>query len=508
MIPFFSALGDALAPTDSIFNKDGVLVAPLVCQEKAKLNYLNPITLAETVERECKLVRISKPYEVVKGVKGATAKEGTMTKFCLTERMSRKALESFALRSKLKEIRTVETVRLPVIVDLTLSLLPIGYDPGTKVWTQNTVPYSTEMELHDAVAWLRHYFGQFEFADNGRSLSVIIALAVSEYAKYLLPEGALRCAFVTQANALGAGKTIALKMALGSVHGPVPSTAWPKNPEELRKKIAGAFASGERIIVFDNVKVMLDSDVLEGVITSPVWQDRILGLTIQFSWRHESQICISGNNMQIGREMMRRIIICNLIQRAERPEERTVKCPFSESSLAAARPHFLAALYALTRNWLNAGRPPGPTIRGGFEEWCRVIGGIVTAAGFSDPMAVAPYSDADSDLNDFRELILAMASGRCSESNTPASTPRSGVSPAKIREFVATEELFQERLGNAVSSQAAGSVLGKILATWVGRNCAGYYLRHDQKVGARRKYWAEKIPNANQPLSSGEPTID
>jgi hypothetical protein len=208
--------------------------------------------------------------------------------------------------------------------------------------------------------------------------------------------------------------------------------------------------------------------------------------------------------MQIGREMMRRIIICDLIQRAERPEERTVKRPFSESSLAEARPQFLSALYALTDNWLQVGRPSGPTIRGGFEEWCRVIGGIVTAAGLSDPMAIVQHSNADSDLNDFRELVKAMASGQCSEASSPATSQRNGVCPARIREFVITEELFQERIGSATSPQAIGSVLGKILATWVGRNCAGYFLRHDMKVGARRKYWVEAIPETNLPLASGQ----
>jgi hypothetical protein len=191
--------------------------------------------------------------------------------------------------------------------------------------------------------------------------------------------------------------------------------------------------------------------------------------------------------------MSRRILVCNLKQTDERPEERTVKNPYTELSLTDSRPFFLAALHAITKNWIDTGCKDGPTIRGGFEQWSRVVGGIVTTADFADPMALVKGSNMDSDDNDFRELVSAMACGRLSNTLKPAIDATSGVSPAEIREFMVQEELFMDRLSNALTPQARGSVVGRILQTWVDRNCAGHVLRHDGKIGARRKYWVVRV---------------
>ena len=500
-IPFFEQLGAAVSQSNLIFRKNDVVVHVFTGDAQIKLTYLNQITICEALERACQLIRLTKPV-----IPDGEKKKKIAMKCCLPDRLAKKAVESLAFRSKLREIRMIENVRLPVIRNETLFLLPTGYDAESLIWTADTVPYEINMNLAAAVAWLQEYFGQFQFADDGRSLSVLIALAISEYVKYILPPGTLRCAVATQANAKGAGKTIALKMALGPVHGPVPATAWPRNGDELRKKIAGAFASGDRIIVFDNVKCVLDSDVLEGVITSPVWQDRVLGLTSQTRWRHESQICMSGNNMKVGSDMMRRLLVCDLRQTAERPEERRVARPFTESSLAKTRPQFLAALYAMTKNWLQAGMPDGPTIRAGFEEWSALIGGIVTAAGFADPMAIVRHTDLDSELNDIREIIQAMATGNCGSTGKPAQNAQTGVTPEHIREYMLAEGLFEDRLAAALTNQARGSVVGRILQSWKDRDCAGYRLKHDNRTGARRKYWVEPVSNCRPPQSAAVPT--
>lgn len=488
IIPFARCLGKA-AVTSDLYNKNNEIVEVLYANNKLELNYLNANNFGEAIEKYCKLVRLSSS----RSIGTETTKKFTKRNVSLSPGFCKKLLESPTFKANLRNIRFLESVRLPVFKDEKMTLLPIGYDPISMVWTADSVPYETNLPLDEATKWLREYFSQFQFADSGRSLAVIIALALSEYVKYLLPAGTLRCAVATQANSPGAGKTIIFKMALGAVHGSVAATAWPQSNDELRKKIAGIFASGSRLIVFDNVKSMLDSDVLEGVLTSSIWQDRILGASSQSSWQHESQICVSGNNMKIGRDMVRRLLVCNLKQTNERPEERTVARPFSTESLSKDRPCFLAALYAVTKHWIDMGCKPGPTVRGGFEDWSSTIGGILTTAGFEDPIIHVRNTEIDSDDNDFRELIKAMACGRHSEPPSPAINLQSGTTPEKIRNYIFHEELFSDKLANALTNQARGSVVGKILQSWVDRDCAGYRLHHDGKSGARRKYWVECI---------------
>jgi hypothetical protein len=72
----------------------------------------------------------------------------------------------------------------------------------------------------------------------------------------------------------------------------------------------------------------------------------------------------------------------------------------------------LSALWSLIVSWDKAGRPACSSRLVGFEDWSRVIGGIVENAGFGDPLRKPESEDfGDPDAADMRDLVQAMAEG-------------------------------------------------------------------------------------------------
>lgn len=494
--PLFAAMGALLKDRD--FFRRGLAIAVVQKLDGLSMRFPNAVALGEIVEKSLRLVKLSKKTEVEEGVKeedGKIVPAGKTTtttmeevKVTLPDRLAKKALESEALKASLREIRSVEQVRLPILRDGKLEKLPVGFADG--VYSADSVEYRTDMPLEEATAFLDELFGEFRFKDS-RSKSVILALAVSEYVKYLYPTGTLRPAVLSQSNAPVSGKTLLIQMALSAVHGYHAATPYPNKPEEVKKTVEAIFDAGNRIVFFDNVSGYFNHDAIAGLITSPLWTGRILQQTKMVTWRHEAQVCASGNNLKIGPDLLSRALIADLRQTEENPLLRRVKNPFSEERCKCIRPQFLAALWTLTKNWVDKERPEG-IVWGRFEAWCKTVGGIITAAGYADPCEVITGAEVDVDGNDARALISAMGTTGLAEKG-PSRCVKTAVTPSEIRAFIENEELFSARMAGCKSPNAAGSTVGLILREWTDRDCAGYRLRNDGKPGKRRKYWVEPI---------------
>ena len=72
--------------------------------------------------------------------------------------------------------------------------------------------------------------------------------------------------------------------------------------------------------------------------------------------------------------------------REVRAEVRTIRRPLDEQGILAARAQILGSLYALVRDWVDAGKPPPTRPHTSFVEWSNVIAGIVEHAGYINPV--------------------------------------------------------------------------------------------------------------------------
>jgi hypothetical protein len=132
----------------------------------------------------------------------------------------------------------------------------------------------------------------------------------------------------------------------------------------------------------DNIKDRLDSAALSAAITSPRWEDRLLGGNELLSVPVRTTWMITGNNPALSSEMARRCVRVRLDAGSEHPEDRSgFRHPLPDWAIEH-RAEFVWALLVITQAWIAAGSPAwAERTLGRFEGWTRTIGGIFAIAG-------------------------------------------------------------------------------------------------------------------------------
>ena len=72
---------------------------------------------------------------------------------------------------------------------------------------------------------------------------------------------------------------------------------WDRSPEENVKRLGGVLYQGDLMLSIDNVDQPIGGSYLNSILTQPVVQVRILGLTGQHHLPTSLLVCASGNNL-------------------------------------------------------------------------------------------------------------------------------------------------------------------------------------------------------------------
>jgi len=120
---------------------------------------------------------------------------------------------------------------------------------------------------------------------------------------------------------------------------------------------------------------------------------------------------VTGNNIQLGGDIPRRCFWIRLDAKTSRPYLRDgFKHPNLESYVKDNRGALLAALLTLARAWHCAGSPRAAVKPlGSFEQWTRIIGGVLEHAGVTGFLANANelYEQADDDAAQWEVFLRA-----------------------------------------------------------------------------------------------------
>ena len=192
--------------------------------------------------------------------------------------------------------------------------------------------------------------------------------------------------------------------------GGAATMAMPENDAEMRKLITSMLMRGETHVVFGNVSETIDSAALSEAMTTEAWTDRILGgnttitVPVRLIWGS------TGNNIGVSAEQARRSIRIRMDAKTDRPFERTgFRHPDLSAWSTEHRGDLVWAALTMTSAWIAAGCPAGTRTLGSFEEWARVMGGILDVAGIPDFLANSEdlYATADSESDRWRALLTA-----------------------------------------------------------------------------------------------------
>jgi hypothetical protein len=270
------------------------------------------------------------------------------------------------------------------------------------------------------------------------------------------------------------------------VLGYVPNGVLPKDEDEMRKVLLSAVIEAKPVLCFDNFKGHLQSESLEGFLTSQDWSGRILGGQATFRGDNNVIVFVTGNGCTVSPDMRRRSLFCELFLEVERAEDRQFKNYLEASVILENRTRLLSALWAMVREWHNAGESKPRRSHSSFPEWAHTIAAIVEHAGYGCPLETPKIeASADADGDDMRELVKAIV----------GDTKLKSVTFDELVELANEGGLF-ERLINAMDTDkgrlSAKATLGRILRSYDKRLVGGCRFSLIGK-GHNRRYQVERI---------------
>lgn len=417
-----------------LYRRDSIIVTPN--DAKRRLDAMKPSTFISWIERYLLTYKIrmnphGEPYDVIRSMSTDT---------------SRQSLDSIDFQLALPEIHRTRPIPMPLITeDGDMQLATPGYHAATSSYTfptntPTTAPhpirnkklptshgfYDDTMNLEEAVLTLYDLYAEFPFSDwsapyqldyfqgkhtirGSRSFACQIAACLSLFAAGCVPNQASRMGFLYNANSQRSGKTLLAKMAIATIFGNFKTQPWRANDEEMEKLLSSETLAASNYICFDNIRGILASQPLEGFMTTPIWTGRILGKSEMFEAENNASIYITGNNLNIGTDVMQRFLTIDLNIEEANVQDRTVKRVIDDVWLSDPhnRHRTLSALWALVRHWNAADRPMAtgkPYL--GFEQWGRIIGGIVENAGLGNILERPKLTNAgDTEASDMLELV-------------------------------------------------------------------------------------------------------
>ena len=286
-------------------------------------------------------------------------------------------------------------------------LLDPGYDKITQLLyvPSNTVEmpkppdHPTKEDAKEAVRVLMEAIGDFPF-DSQASEANAIASLITPIVRPAI-EGHIPFELIDATRA-GTGKSkLADIKAYTATGRKAAFKTPPESPGEWRKIITTTLMEGTTVNIIDNVRAKIDSAALDALITAHSWSDRLLGGNENVTLPNKGVWAATGNNITIGGDLPRRCYIIRLDAGTAKPWKRTgltVTYEDMDGQLVTEMDHtfidldawlpenrgrIIAAILTIARAWYEAGKPQDNDLPvfGSFEEWTRIIGGMLAYAG-------------------------------------------------------------------------------------------------------------------------------
>jgi hypothetical protein len=273
---------------------------------------------------------------------------------------------------KLKAVITAPTLRLDGnVVDKP------GYDAATALYlVGDSFPVIPEKPTKDeADSALKHLmipFEDFPF-DTKLSRAVHLAAVITAVIRPILDRAP---AIGYDAPIQGSGKTILAK-CLAIIGSGIEPTIWPHtfniNDEETRKRLFSALLAGDLFLIWDNIVGIFDSAALASLLTSDNYRDRLLGKSLAKTVPNSSVVILTGNNLTLAGDLPRRVLVCRIDPKSEKPFEREFKVD-PVAYCMKHRMELVAAVLTLLRFYIASGTQPlGSGQIGSFEAWDKLV---------------------------------------------------------------------------------------------------------------------------------------
>jgi hypothetical protein len=307
---------------------------------------------------------------------------------------------------------------------------------------------------------------------------------------------------VIEAPIEGSGKGLLADVCLSPANGHRFGTlAAGRDDPEWRKCVTSALREGHSVLWIDNIVRPVDSPTLAAALTALVWEDRILGesktvrIPVRCTW------VMTGNNPILSGEMTRRSVRIRIDPRTDRPWLRE---DFQHADLRAfvreKRADLVWAALTLIRAWLANGKPTTDVAPlGSYEDWTRVIGGILAVAGVPGFLGNIGefYQSANTEAATWRAFVAAW-------------WQKHQAAPVTTREILPLAVTFEELDVTGKDERAQATSLGKKLRRQRDRVIGDYRLLVVGEEHHAQKWALQHVagPEEPSPPSPSSPGVD
>jgi hypothetical protein len=261
----------------------------------------------------------------------------------------------------------------------------------------------------------------------------------------------------------GTGKSLLVDLcAILATGRPMPVISQGRSEEELEKRLGAALLAGDTAISLDNCDRVIEGITLNQALTQPAMNIRVLGLSKNVETPVNATLFATGNNLMIGGDLVRRVLLCSMDAGCERPELRVFSVNAAEIA-EARRGELVAAALTVLRAWhVAAGSTsPGLTPFGSFEEWSYRIREPLVWLGKVDPCeTIVEVRNSDPHRDALVAVIMQW------EKNFGIG------SPYTVQEIIAhavNTSSFYTALINVASSRNSQTVSNVYLGRWLKR---------------------------------------
>lgn len=391
-----------------------------------------------------------------------------------------------------------------------------GYDDATKLLhlpepglvVPKVPEQPTRSEIAAAVALLEEMVAGFQFLTDDHKANYFGLLLTPLLREVVPPPYKMGAIGAPQP---GSGKSL-LAAILRIVHGGVFRSEIPEDEAELHKQISSILdTTTVPVCQFDNVTGVLRSSTLAGLLTSDRWEARRLGSHTQISRPNDRLWVITGNNLCIGGDLVRRTVSVTIDPGVPDPHLRTgFAIPNLEGWARERRGDLIAALLTLVCAWVAAGRPTRARGSDGFARWIEAVDGILTTAGLDGSFDSAQtisrsIGSEDDEWAEFLAAVYAVfhtqvwtAKQLLERVDTigaqpqpfeqaqprPASIPLDAL-PSKL-----AEQVSRSHTGPTIASRSLGRWLANHDGRWAGR----LTVRSAGKDRTNLKLWRIETP--------------
>ncbi len=330
-------------------------------------------------------------------------------------------------------------------------------------------------------------FDDFPFCSN-LDRAVHLAALLTTSVRSSLPSAP---GFAYDAPIQGSGKTL-LARCIGVLAQGIEPSVWPhtagRDDEEVRKRIFTILRSGSRVLIWDNVVGTFDSSSMASCMTSPTMTDRILGQSNSSTVPNRMMVILTGNNLTLQGEMPRRILVCRIDPRTDKPFARSFDLdPYVYCR--TNRLNMITAALTLIRAFLTHGCETNIAGRlASFEDWDSWVRRAVIFANELKPGMFGDVMDviqANQSVDPDQEALSSLLASWEEEFGTKAVTVSELLAGASVIHAGSKIKFFEslEELTNIKRHQLTPKSVGRYLSNRKGRIANGRLLERGPKTG-------------------------